>query len=160
MTGFNSPIGILFDGVNLWVTDAGDSSLKRVDTATGAVLQSITLTGTVNHPVFDGTNLWIPSGDKVFVVRGGSGLAATLLATLTGDGLNGAFQAAFDGERICVTNASAQSVSLWKATDLSPIASVSVTASGFNPRGVCSDGVTFFVGLRHPSGITGQIVRF
>jgi hypothetical protein len=33
-------------------------------------------------------------------------------------------QAAFDGERICITNASARSVSLWKATDLSPITSV------------------------------------
>jgi len=85
-----------------------------------------------------------------------------VLAQLTGNGLNGASQAAFDGERICVTNASAQSVSLWKATDLSPITSVEigVISPGFNPRGVCSDGVTFFVGLRNPSGANGQIAHF
>jgi hypothetical protein len=164
-TGFSSPVGILFDGANLWVTDAGDNSLKRVDTTTGAVLQTIALGGTVNHPVFDGTNLWIPSGDRVSVVRAVGGLAGTVplgtvLAALTGNGLNGAFQAAFDGERICVTNASGQSVSLWKATDLSPIASVNVTNINFNSRGVCSDGVSFFVGARSTMGFNGLVVRF
>jgi sugar lactone lactonase YvrE len=165
-TGFNQPRGILFDGANLWVTDAGDNSLKRVDTTTGGVIQTIALSGTVNHPVFDGTNLWIPSGDRVSVVRAVGGLAGTVplgtvLATLTGNGLNGAFQAAFDGERICVTNTSVGSVSLWKATDLSPIASTNLVPSieGLSPRGICSDGVTFFVGMRHPTG-SGRIVRF
>jgi len=71
--GFSQPRGILFDGANLWVTDAGDTSLKRVDTTTGAVLQTIALSGTVGHPVFDGANLWIPCGAKVFVVRGVGG---------------------------------------------------------------------------------------
>jgi len=164
-TGFNQPRGILFDGANLWVTDAGDNSLKRVDTTTGGVIQTIALSGTVNHPVFDGTNLWIPSGDRVSVVRAVGGLAGTVplgtvLATLTGNGLNGAFQAAFDGERICVTNASAQSVSLWKATDLSPITSVDLPFGPYNSRGVCSDGVTFFVGLRDQTGGSGLIARF
>jgi hypothetical protein len=164
-TGFSQPRGILFDGANLWVTDSGDNSLKRVDTTTGAVLQTIALSGTVKHPVFDGTNLWIPSGDRVFVVRAVGGLAGTvplgtLLATLMGNGLNGAFQAAFDGERICVTNASTHSVSLWKATDLSPIASVNIGLT-YNSRGVCSDGVTFFIGLHTVSGPFGDsVARF
>jgi hypothetical protein len=165
-TGFSVPQGILFDGANLWVTDGGDRSLKRVDTTTGAVLQTIALSGFVNYPVFDGTNLWIPSGDRVSVVRAVGGPTGTVplgtvLATLTGNGLNGAFQAAFDGERICVTNASAGSVSLWKATDLSPITSVDVVSSNYNPLGVCSDGVTFFVGLRSALGSTvGFIAPF
>jgi hypothetical protein len=128
-TGFSQPVGILFDGGNLRVTDAGDASLNRVDRTTGAVLQTIALSGSVGHPVFDGTNLWIPCEgiaqqgvpDRVFVVRGVDGLLDTVLAQLTGNGLNGAFQAAFDGERICVTNAAGESVSLWKASDFSPI---------------------------------------
>ena len=164
-TGFSQPRGILFDGANLWVADAGDSSLKRVDTTSAAVLQTIPLSGTVGHPVFDGTNLWIPCGDRMFVVRSVGGSTGTVplgtvLAQLTGNGLNGAFAAAFDGERICVTNASAGGVSLWKATDLSPIGAVNALAFGYNPRGVCSDGVTFFVGLRDPMGGSGSIVRF
>src|SRR5215207_6167124 len=107
--GFSSPIGILFDGANMWVTDAGDASLKRVNMTTGAVVQTTPLSGSVGHPIFDGTNLWIPcSGpDQVYVVRAVGGLTGTVIAQLTGNGLNLPFQAAFDGERICVTNAGA-----------------------------------------------------
>lgn len=167
-TGFSQPAGILFDGANLWVTDKGDTSLKRVDKNTGTVLQTTALSGAVSIPIFDGTNLWIPCGgigqlgipDKVFVVRGVGDLTGTVLAELTGNGLNGAFQAAFDGERVCVTNASGQSVSLWRATDLSPITSVNVAeGSGRNPRGVCSDGTHFFVGVRSASGGSGLVAR-
>jgi hypothetical protein len=160
-TGLSQPVGILFDGANLWVTDQGDISLKRVNTSTGAVLQTIPLSGTVGFPVFDGTNLWIPctGPDLVFVVRGVGGLTGTVLAQLTGNGLNGAFTAAFDGERICVTNAAAQSVSLWKATDLSPLGFISLTSFPLNPRGICSDGVDFFVGMRDQGGNSGYITR-
>lgn len=161
-TGFSQPRGILFDGANLWVTDQGDTSLKRVATTTGAVLQTIPLSGTVGHPVFDGTNLWIPCSapDQVYVVRGVGGLTGTVLAQLTGNGLNGVSQAAFDGERICVSNVVAQSVSLWKASDLSPIGAVNIVlGTNYNPRGICSDGTTFFIGLREQSGSNGAITR-
>jgi len=161
-TGFSQPRGILFDGANLWVTDQGDTTLKRVDTTTGAVLQTIPLSGTVGHPVFDGTNLWIPCSDpdQVYVVRGVGGLTGTVLAQLTGNGLNGAFQAAFDGERICVTNSAAPSVSLWKASDLSPLDSIKLDFDPtYHSRGVCSDGTTFFIGLRQEQGGNGLVVR-
>jgi hypothetical protein len=79
---------------------------------------------------------------------------------LTGNGLNGPFQAAFDGERICVTNAAGRSVSLWKATDLSPIAAFDIFGTTFlNSRGVCSDGITFFIGMRDQAGLNGFIFR-
>jgi hypothetical protein len=159
--GYSQPGGILFDGVNLWVTDNGDNSLKRVDTTSGAVLQTIPLSGVVQHPVFDGTNLWIPctGPDQVVVVRAVGGLTGTVLAQLTGNGLNGPSQAAFDGERVCVANTSNRSVSLWKASDLSPIATVNITTtSAFTTRSICSDGTTFFVGVQ--GGASSQIYRF
>jgi hypothetical protein len=161
-TGLSQPVGILFDGANLWVTDQGDTSLKRINTMSGAVLQTIALSGTVGLPVFDGTNLWIPcSGpDQVYVVRGVGGLAGTVLAQLTGNGLSGCSQAAFDGERICVVNPAGDSVSLWKASDLSPIGSFSISFSSYDPRGVCSDGTTFFIGLRSSVGTPGAVARF
>lgn len=162
-TGFSQPRGILFDGANLWVTDAGDTSLKRVDRNNGGVLQTISLSGSVQHPIFDGTNLWIPSTgpDKLYVVRGVGGLTGTVLATLTGNGLNSPFQAAFDGERICVTNAGAGTVSLWKATDLSQIGSVTLnTDPTVNAKGICSDGTTFFIGVRDEMQVQGLFYRF
>jgi hypothetical protein len=45
-----------------------------------------------------------------------------VLAKLTANGLNSPSQAAFDGERILVTNIFGDSVSLWRATDLAPLA--------------------------------------
>jgi hypothetical protein len=61
--------------------------------------------------------------------------------------LNGPAQAAFDGERILVTNSAGTSVSLWKASDLTPIGTFSTGAGAF-PVGVCSDGVNFWITLR------------
>jgi hypothetical protein len=39
--GFSTPNDILWDGANLWVADQGANRLKRVDTESGAVLESI-----------------------------------------------------------------------------------------------------------------------
>jgi hypothetical protein len=77
-----------------------------------------------------------------------------VLATLTGNNLLGPHQAAFDGQRILVTN-DPGSVSLWKATDLTPIGSVS-TGVGAGPLGACSDGINFWITLSE----AGQLARF
>ncbi len=140
-SGFITPIGILFDGTNLWVNDAGDRKLKKLDSA-GNILQSVSLNGGADgFPVYDGYNIWIPdySSSSVAVVRARDGL---MLARLTGNGLSGPVQAAFDGERILVTNYNGNSVSLWKAADLTPIGSL---ATGSGPSGACSDGIHFFI---------------
>ena len=115
-TGFSHPVGILFDGTNIWVTDEGDNKLKKLDSG-ASVLQSV-LVGTLPQlPIFDGSNIWVPNfGDSsVSVVRARDG---QVLATLTGNGLNGPIQAAFDGQRILVTNGSGDSVSRcgWQQT--------------------------------------------
>ena len=60
----------------------------------------------------------------------------TVLAALTANGLSNPNMTAFDGQRILVTNAqSADSVSLWKAPDLTPLSSFS-TGPGSNPGSV------------------------
>lgn len=153
-TGFSQPTGILFDGSNLWVTDRGDDKLKRVDPDSGTVLNAISVGSDPNFPVFDGTNLWVPCGsaNTVAVVRAVGGLRDTVLAQLTGNGLSGPIQAAFDGERILVTNYTSPDnrVSLWKAADLTPIGSFSLhgpSTCNNSPTGACSDGLHFWVTL-------------
>jgi YVTN family beta-propeller protein len=151
---FSRPVGILFDGANIWVTDSGDNKLKKLDT-TGNVIQSVPTGQSPWFPVFDGSNIWVPNHDNnsVTVVRARDGM---VLATLTGNGLNGPGQAAFDGQRLLVTNAGvgANSVSLWKAADLTPIGNVP-TGLGRNPYGACSDGINFWITL---IGV-GQLAR-
>ena len=94
-----------------------------------------------------------PTNDSsVSVVRASTG---AVLATLTGNGLNFPIAAAFDGQRVLVTNQQGNSVSLWKAADLTPLMSLA-TDSGTIPYGACSDGVNFWITLFG----TGQLARF
>jgi len=150
--GFTNLWGILFDGANIWVTDEGTNKLFKLD-SNGAIIQTVTVGTAPKHPVFDGKNIWVPCGaGTVTVVRASTG---AVLATLTGNGLNVPFTAAFDGERILVTNGNGNSVSLWKAADLSPLGSVSTGAGSF-PVGACSDGLNFWITLHN----TSQLARF
>jgi hypothetical protein len=154
-TGFFRPDGILYDGANMWVTDLGviPGRLLKLD-SNGAIIQTVTVGDQPIFPVFDGTNIWVPNFglDTVTVVRASTG---AVVATLTGNGLSSPTAAAFDGERILITNQLANSVSLWKATDLSPLGSVS-TGPDTRPLGACSDGLNFWIAL----GITGKLARF
>jgi hypothetical protein len=152
--GFSTPQGILYDGANMWVTDTGTvpGKLFKLD-STGAIVQTVTVGDSPRFPVFDGTNIWVPNnGSTVTVVRASTG---AVLATLTGNGLSSPNITAFDGERILVTNFGGDSVSLWKAADLSPLGSVS-TGPSSQPLGACSDGLNFWIALR----ATGKLARF
>jgi hypothetical protein len=158
--GFNLPVGIIYDGANIWVPDEGDNKLKKLDSA-GAILQSIDVGADPRFPAFDGTNIWVPclSSNTTSVVRvkdsQGNPLANPfVVATLDGNGMNGPFAAAFDGERVLITNSSGDSVSLWKATDLTPLGSFSTGSLTF-PFGVCSNGPNFWLTLG-----TGNLARF
>ena len=152
-TGFTNPVGALYDGTNIWVTDGSAGKLFKLDSA-GAILQTVTVGSIAQYPVFDGTNIWVPnaSSNSVTVVRASSG---AVVQTLTGNGLSGPTNAAFDGQRVLVTNYGGSSVSLWKAADLTPLGSFS-TGTSTNPTGVCSDGVNFWISLQTPN----KLARF
>lgn len=152
-TGFSKPTGLIFDGSNIWVTDGSNSSsgkLRRLD-STGAILLSADVGIDPQFPVFDGTNIWVPNfnSNSVTVVRASGALAGTVLATITGSGLNNPRSVAFDGERILVTNENGNSVSLWKASDLTPLGTFSTSTTFFPtiPFGACSDGLSFWITL-------------
>jgi len=145
-TGFVAPSDVLWDGENLWVADYGADRVRRVDPATGAVLQSIVVGNAPRELLFDGSNLWVSNylSDNVTVIRAVGALRGTVLATLTGNGLDGPAGLAFDGERVLVTNFSGDSVSLFKAADLTPMVNVS-TSTNSDPLAACSDGLNFWI---------------
>ena len=151
-TGFSSLRGAIYDGANVWVTDAPAGKLFKLDSA-GAIIQTVTVGAFPTFPVFDGTNIWVPnnSSASVTVVRASTG---AVVQTLTGNGLNGPARAAFDGQRVLVTNgALVNSVSLWKAADLTPLGSFPM---GTLPIAACSDGINFWITLQN----TGKLARF
>jgi hypothetical protein len=160
-TGFTSLVGMLYDGANIWVTDRGPNTLHKLN-SDGSIAQTINVGTNPLHPVFEGTNIWVTNtdSDSVTVVRvkgvvGNPLATAFVLATLTGNGLEEPIQAAFDGERILVTNRAADRVSLWKAADLTPLGSFP-TGTGSGPSGACSDGLNFWITL----GATDKLARF
>jgi hypothetical protein len=156
----------VFDGSNVWVTDELGGSGGRGDavvpgpgvllklSAAGAILQTVTVGVNPEFPLYDGANIWVPNGDtnSVTVVRASSG---AVLQTLTGNGLASPNTAAFNGERVLVTNGGGSTVSLWKAADLTPQGSFS-TGTNTNPRGACSDGVNFWIALNN----VARLARF
>jgi DNA-binding beta-propeller fold protein YncE len=160
--GFATPIGILFDGTNLWVTDylsnSSNPGMLHKLGSSGAVVQNVIVGAGPSNPIFDGSNIWVPNfvGQSVSVVRARDGM---VLATLTGNGLNGPVQAAFDGQRVLVTNFGTDfhgnSVSMWNAADLTPIGSFD-TGAATAPASACSDGINFWITLNG----TGQLARF
>jgi hypothetical protein len=158
---FSSPIGILYDGSNIWVTDQGAPTMFKLN-SDGSSAGNFSTGLAPQNPVFDGANIWVPgfTSNSLTVVRvkdaQGNPLATPfVLATLTDNGLDGPISAAFDGERILVTNRSSHSVSLWKAADLTPLGSFS-TGAGTNPHGACSDGLNFWITL----SLTDKLARF
>jgi hypothetical protein len=151
-SGFVSPRGILFDGTSIWVTDTGDNKLKRLN-PDGTINFEVAI-NSPQYPVFDGTNIWVPAHNSVVVVRAAAtDPAKAILATHNGNGLSTPIRAAFDGERILVTNYITNSVTLFKATDLSVIGNFPV---GQFPWGVCNDGLNFWVVLQGE----GKVARF
>jgi hypothetical protein len=161
-SGFTRCFGILYDGTNIWVTDGESSDALLRLNSVGVITATVVVGDTPALPIFDGINIWVPNyfSDSVTVVRvkdtqGNSISQPFVLATLTGNGLDGPLAAAFDGERILVTNRDGNSVSLWKAADFTPLGSIS-TGANSNPRAACSDGLNFWVTL----GGTDRLARF
>ena len=152
--GLTSPIGAVFDGTNVWVTDYNGGKLLKLD-GSGSILQTVTVGGSAGNPVFDGSNIWVPCGGNglLYVVRASNG---AILSMLTGNGMNDPYAAAFDGQRVLVANLGGDSVSLWKAADLTVIGNFS-TGTGSAPIGAASDGIHFWVSL---GGLGGKLARF
>jgi len=148
---FSFPLGILYDGANIWVTNRDEGTLVKLDQNGTSILQTVTVGQGPSFPMFDGTNIWVPNSlaNTISVVRAATG---QVLATLTGNGLNFPLDIAFDGQRVMVTNNSGNSLSLWKATDLTPLGSISVSFPASSPFGVCSDGQDFWVTLSTEGG--------
>lgn len=147
--GFTTPNGIAFAEAHIWLSDAG--RLFRLDDA-GAIIQTIPIGAWSDSVIFDGANLWVPTGypdNAVVVVSAENG---AIRATLTGNGLNGPSAGAFDGERVLIT--SGDTISIWRAADLSALG-FRVLGPGFIPSGACSDGVNFWIAL-NPNGQLGR----
>jgi hypothetical protein len=141
--GFSQPIGLVYDGTQMWVTDHAAGTLLPV-APDGTIGTPVIVGAGPEQPAFDGENIWVPNhlDNSITVVQASSG---KVVATILADGINnlsGPQQASFDGERVLVTNRGNNSVTLFKAADLSVLATEFFNVT---PYGACSDGTHFFI---------------
>src|SRR5262245_6766036 len=145
-TGFFSPFAIEFDASNIWVTDGSESKVHRLDSA-GAISLSVSVGLGRLDIRFDGVNPWVVnSGSSSVSVVNRSG---SVLATLTGNGLNNPQSVAVNGEYAAVVN-SDSSISYFDALTLEPRG----LFGGIAPlRGIASDSRGRFCATQDPVSV-------
>lgn len=107
----NVPVGLAFDGTNIWVTNhntGGPGSVTELQASSGAVVNTIPLSGNPsgnpNGIAFDGANIWLtagsPNGPVLIELQASTG---AVLGTYSfgGNAPNGV---AFDGTNLWVAN--------------------------------------------------------
>lgn len=56
------PIGITFEGTNIWVANGGSNTVTKLRASDGAVLENFTVGTLPLQVVFDGANIWVTNG--------------------------------------------------------------------------------------------------
>jgi hypothetical protein len=146
--------GLVFDGTNMWVLLADSHLLKMTLPAAGAavpaVLESVTIPSVVNdcRMVYDGNNIWIPTGaGTLYVVRPTLNLASLPSLLVKNENIPDVsfpYVASYDGENVMIGGLNNGIVALYKATNLTRIRTFLTDASAV--RGLASDGKTFNLG--------------
>jgi hypothetical protein len=143
-----SPIGVAFDGVNIWVANKNSNNVTKLRASDGA-LQGTFAVGTSPWGVaFDGANIWVAnnSSNNVTKLRASDGaLQGTFAAGTNPQGV------AFDGANIWVANAGSANVTKLRASDG---ALQGTFAAGTNPQGVAFDGANIWVANAGSDNVT------
>jgi hypothetical protein len=104
----NAPVGVAFDGANIWVTNRTDNSVTKHRASDGANLGTFAAGSYPSDLAFDGTSIWVANtvGNTVTKLRASDG--ANLGTFSVGASPAGV---AFDGANIWVANQGSNTVS-------------------------------------------------
>ncbi len=64
-----APIGIAFDGANMWVANRGDGTVSKLRASDGRVLGTFTVGGLPYGVAFDGANVWVSGAPDIVELR-------------------------------------------------------------------------------------------
>ena len=135
----SGPYGVAFDGANVWVANAGSSSVTKLRASDGTNLGSFAVGGSPRGVAFDGAHVWLANyfSDSVTKLRASDG--TNLGSWAVGDG---PYAVAFDGANVWVTNSGSDTVTKLRASDGTSLGSFAV---GDNPLGIAFDGANIWV---------------
>ena len=71
-TGFQ-PLGIAFDGANIWVANRSDDTVTKLQASDGKNLGNFFAPGGPYGVAFDGTNIWMSGDSFVIELRASDG---------------------------------------------------------------------------------------
>jgi len=135
----NQPSGLMFDGVDLWVTNFADDTLKKHRTVNGSVIGFVGVGAGPSALAFDGVNIWITNETANTVQKlqaiNGSVLGTYAVGTAPKD-------LAFDGTYMWVVNSGSDDISQVRASDGMVMGTYPV---GTNPQAVIFDGTDIWV---------------
>ncbi len=141
----SNPLGVAFDGANIWVANYLSNTVTKLQASTGAVLGTYSV-GVGPQPfgiAFDGANIWVTNfgGNTVTKLLASTGAPAPGSPFTVGTNPVGV---AFDGTNIWVSNVSTNDVTKLLA---STGAVLGTFPTGASPRGVAFDGTNIWVAL-------------
>jgi hypothetical protein len=134
-----NPIGVAFDGANIWVANQSSNNVTKLRANDGSVLGTYSVGTWPNGIAFDGANIWVTnsSSNNVTKLRASDG---SVLGTYS-VGTNPC-GIAFDGVNIWVANQNTNNLTKLRANDGYVLGTYSV---GTNPMGVAFDGANIWV---------------
>ncbi|MBV9304012.1 MAG: hypothetical protein JOY62_11280 [Acidobacteriaceae bacterium] len=135
----NAPVGIVFDGSNVWVANLNDNTVTKLRASDGSVVGTFAIGAAPGSIAFDGVNIWVTSygSNNVAELRASDG---TVLGTFgVGSYPEGI---AFDGVNLWVANGQSNNVTELRASDGTLLGTF---AAGSNPGNVAFDGANIWV---------------
>jgi hypothetical protein len=144
------PVGVAFDGANIWVTSvAGVSKLRASDGACVGVCV-FSLGNNPTGVAFDGANIWVANTNDNTVSKVRASDGSMLGPFIVGTGPKGV---AFDGANIWVANFGSNNVSKLRASDGACVGTCTF-AVGAGPFALAFDGANIWVVNQNSSNVS------
>lgn len=142
----SGPVGIAFDGSNIWVANSNSNNIMKIRATDGTILGTFSVSSFPTAIAFDGANIWVTSDpNNVTKFRASDGV--NLGSFVVGAGPR---DLAFDGTNIWVMNNAGQNVSKLRASDGFTIGTFSV---GSLAQGIIFDGSNIWVAVSSPNNL-------
>lgn len=146
---FDSPSGITTDGTNLYVSDTGNNSIRKVVIATGAVTTLVSSSAGLNAPyglTTDGTNLYVADAgsNQIRKVVISTGAISTL--TVTGGTFSFPTGITTDGTSLYIADSGNKSV---RKVVIATGVVTTVSPDFVDPSGITTDGASLYVADAH-----------
>ena len=68
----SAPVGVRFDGTNVWVANSGSNNVTKLQASTGKVLGTFAVGAVPQDLVYDGANIWVANTSSNTMTQAGS----------------------------------------------------------------------------------------